>query len=432
MDANKSKPPGTPLIIIILFMVLAGVCNTLLTKYQNMQCVRDCDTSKPKTFEQPVLQTAQMFIGQMGCWLIGPASRLINYFRSYRYKAVSQEDSEDDSRVEIAGENALSEEDLLESEKIPMVGWSHLQIAIPAMCDLTGTTFMNIGFLFVVASIYQMTRGSVILFSAIFSVIFLKARIRPSQWAWLFVAVFGIGVVGLASVLNSEEPLVPPETPEELVASVAPFDVIRLLTREVHTESSAATNVIVGIFFIVTAQIFTASQFVREEFMMAKYAITSSRVVSWEGTFGFLGTALLMITAHLFYGSTPAGQYGYFDLTEGLSQMFGNRAVLTSSLLVMFSIAVLNHCGITVVSRASSTHRALIDTCRTVVIWGISLHLGWESFSWLQVLGFSMFVIGGLAYRREPSSDKSGLSLPAEDNREDPERAALATGREAS
>ena len=37
-----------------------------------MQCVRDCDAdpNKRKLFNQPVLQTAQMFVGEMGCWLV--------------------------------------------------------------------------------------------------------------------------------------------------------------------------------------------------------------------------------------------------------------------------------------------------------------------------------------------------------------------------
>ena len=59
--------------VLVTLMLLTGVCNTLLTKYQvcypkssgceklicvqDMICVRDCDTANPKHFEQPVLQT---------------------------------------------------------------------------------------------------------------------------------------------------------------------------------------------------------------------------------------------------------------------------------------------------------------------------------------------------------------------------------------
>lgn len=40
----------------------------------------------------------------------------------------------------------------------------------------------------------------------------------------------------------------------------------------------------------------------------------------------------------------------------------------------------------------SATARSTIDTCRTLFIWIVSLGLGWESFKWLQVLGFALLV----------------------------------------
>ena len=46
--------------LLITMMLVTGVCNTLLTKYQDMQCVRNCedpDAKVRKTFEQPVIQT---------------------------------------------------------------------------------------------------------------------------------------------------------------------------------------------------------------------------------------------------------------------------------------------------------------------------------------------------------------------------------------
>lgn len=42
----------------------------------------------------------------------------------------------------------------------------------------------------------------------------------------------------------------------------------------------------------------------------------------------------------------------------------------------------------------SATSRSTIDTCRTLFIWVVSLGLGWETFKWLQVLGFALLVYG--------------------------------------
>lgn len=51
---------------------------------------------------------------------------------------------------------------------------------------------------------------------------------------------------------------------------------------------------------------------------------------------------------------------------------------------------------ITLSHRVSATARSTIDTCRTVLIWAVSLSLGWEQFKILQVLGFVVLVYGTL------------------------------------
>lgn len=40
----------------------------------------------------------------------------------------------------------------------------------------------------------------------------------------------------------------------------------------------------------------------------------------------------------------------------------------------------------------SATSRSTIDTCRTLFIWIVSLGLGWETFKWLQIVGFALLV----------------------------------------
>lgn len=40
----------------------------------------------------------------------------------------------------------------------------------------------------------------------------------------------------------------------------------------------------------------------------------------------------------------------------------------------------------------SATSRSTIDTCRTLFIWIVSLALGWETFKFVQIVGFAMLV----------------------------------------
>lgn len=131
---------------------------------------------------------------------------------------------------------------------------------------------------------------------------------------------------------------------------------------------------------------------------MAKYELDPLATVGWEGLFGFLVTVLAMLILHFTVGITEAGRGGYFDAKEGLSQVFNNRAIIISGLLTMVSIGGFNFFGLSVTRTVSATSRSTIDTCRTLFIWVVSLGLGWETFKWLQVVGFALLVYGTMVF----------------------------------
>ncbi|KAI9744038.1 MAG: hypothetical protein M4579_007707, partial [Chaenotheca gracillima] len=53
-----------------------------------------------------------------------------------------------------------------------------------------------------------------------------------------------------------------------------------------------------------------------------------------------------------------------------------------------------NFFGLSISQSLSSTTRSIIDTCRTLGIWIVSIALGWENLKLLQVLGFALLVYG--------------------------------------
>ena len=46
----------------------------------------------------------------------------------------------------------------------------------------------------------------------------------------------------------------------------------------------------------------------------------------------------------------------------------------------------------------SATTRMVLDSVRTLVIWGVSLGVGWQHFQFLQLLGFLILVTGMCVY----------------------------------
>ncbi|KAJ5184783.1 Nucleotide-sugar transporter [Penicillium cf. griseofulvum] len=379
---------------LVTMMLVTGVCNTILNKYQDMQCVRNCDSPDPsqrKLFEQPVIQTAVMFIGEMGCWLVIGLTFLYRQYIAPRlssdpsplltggYHPINGDDEgidEDDHTVdELDGDNRHPKPLHKDDSRIPLRGWKILLLAAPSSCDIAGTTLMNVGLLFVAASIYQMTRGALVLFVGLFSVLFLRRRLHLYQWSALFIVVLGVAIVGLSGALFSGE------TGHDI-------------NQNNVARTPEAVQAIIGVLLIAAAQIFTATQFVLEEWILENYAMDPIQVVGWEGVFGFLVTSVGIVIMYLIVGRTDAGRYGYFDIKEGLHQVFDNRAVAISSLFIMLSIGGFNFFGLSVTRTVSATSRSTIDTCRTLFIWIVSLGLGWETFKWLQVAGFALLVYG--------------------------------------
>lgn len=351
-----------------------------------------------------------MFVGEMGCWLVVAGFAL---YRRYVAKDAplfkggyeQMNDAEDGvdsdeeggelgrsfSANEAAGPAASSLVPNADDRR-PLVGWRVFLLALPACCDITGTTLMNVGLLFVAASIYQMTRGALVLFVGLFSVIFLHRKLYLYHWSALFIVVLGVAIVGLAGAIAPSSQAAP--TPSSFAQTG-----LRAL-RATSDEATAmartpeALQTIVGVLMIAGAQIFTATQFVLEEWILENYALEPLKVVGWEGIFGFVVTFIGMIILHLAIGRTPEGRYGYFDVDEGWRQMTQYRAIAVTSILIMISIGGFNFFGLSVTRSVSATARSTIDTSRTLFIWVVSLALGWETFKWLQILGFALLVYG--------------------------------------
>jgi drug/metabolite transporter (DMT)-like permease len=285
-----------------------------------MQCVANCDDPNPakrKNFEQPVIQTLQMFVGESGCWLVVFISYLFSRFVTKSSTAYEPLDTED-TREPLLQEDIEAPADATNmpakpfadtehaGQRLPLKGWKILLLALPACCDIAGTTLMNVGLLFVAASIYQMTRGALVLFVGLFSVIFLKRHMGAFKWASLFIVVAGVAVVGLAGALENKKATVPgtapgsdPPSMGELRHQMArgTIHMIRDAAKSVvaTAQEHSAAQTIIGMLLIAGAQIFTASQFVIEESIMAKYELDPLATVGWEGVFGFSVTAIGMV-----------------------------------------------------------------------------------------------------------------------------------------
>lgn len=271
-----------------------------------------------------------MFVGESGCWIVVGLMSLYQSYASKKregYQPVSTRDPsaarDDDDAASITSQDTLITRE--RSSGAPdglLAGFGILLLALPAICDILGTTLMNAGLLMVAASIYQMTRGALVLFVGLFSVIFLKRKLYLFHWTSLFGVVLGVAVVGLAGYLY-------PDSKAQAHS---------MITSAMADPGADALRSLFGVTLIAGAQIFTATQFVLEEYLLERSNIDPLQVVGWEGLFGLATTLAGMIVLHFAIGMTDAGRYGPFDMVEGFRQMTENKIVLVSSLLIMVSI----------------------------------------------------------------------------------------------
>lgn len=199
--------------------------------------------------------------------------------------------------------------------------------------------------------------------------------------------VAGVAIVGLAGAI-APNPQAQPRPP-------VPLKINLLAVREAVKAAavfSGALQTITGVLMIAGAQVFTATQFVLEKWILEQYTLEPLKIVGWEGIFGFSVTFIGMIVLHLATGRNDAGRNGYFDMQEGWREITHYRSIAVTSVLIIISIGGFNFFGLSITWSVSTTARSIIDTCRTLFIWNVSLGLGWETFKWLQIVGFALLV----------------------------------------
>ncbi|GAA6063832.1 hypothetical protein JCM10212_003994 [Sporobolomyces blumeae] len=426
VPSPTARGPSRKLVVVLVVgMLVTGCSNSLWSKYQDMQCVANCDSPDParrQNFEQPVWQTANMFLGEMCCLVaFNLLNSRLNPFRgaAQRRKAsaaarqaalastsarlgadpLSRPDESafawGNSAISLQGQHgrrgdvetgnvpqsksiagaeahAINDEER-EGQEAKMNWKEALMFWAPATCDIAGTTAMNVGLFFVPVSIFQMLRGALVLWVGVFSVIFLNRKLDRAQWTALAVCMIGVAIVGSSSLIGVE--------PVEPAAEAEP-----------------AVSPLVGVLLILVAQLFTATQFVLEERIMEHHSVEPLLAAGYEGFFGLFTTMSGLLLIYRLYGSTPSGRGGYFDVEVGWNQIVQHPRVWQSSIVIAISIALFNFCGLAVTRNVSATARSTIDTCRTLGIWLVSLYLGWETFKLLQVVGFALLVYGTFVF----------------------------------
>jgi len=332
-------------VFLVALMLITGAVNTLTKKFQN-QSVAPGLNNEPHLFQHPWFQTFVMFVGETACLI----PLLIQRRQARLHKA----------------KGLPLEKGMVDPDQ-PL--YSPIFI-LPTMCDLVGSTLAGIGLLWTPASVWQMLRGSIIIFGGILSVIFLKKRLTAMNWVGMAVVFAGLAAVGTSSLIGGGD--------------------------------STDGKLVIGIVFILAGQLASAVQMVIEETFLKKREYPALHVVGMEGLHGLLIMSFIVMPILYFIPGEDAGSYENY--VDAFVQIGNNVPLLMFNLVYLVSIAFYNFSGLSVAKFLSTVHRTLIDACRTILVWLAAIILfyaglpaygeGWKQFSWLQLLGFGLLLIG--------------------------------------
>lgn len=194
-------------------------------------------------------------------------------------------------------------------------------VALPSLLDLLQTVLANVGLLWISSSVYQMARGSVIIFSAVFSVKLMGKRLYAYHYTSILVVAVSVVLVGWAGVGHNDNK--------------------SATSTKSQAESDEETwNALLGLGFIIAAQVLCALQIVVEEHMMVALDVSPMLLVGLEGLWGLVFYVVLIPVLTL----TPASATGGFskiwheDFYDSFVKV-GNSPTLVA-LIVVYIVAV--------------------------------------------------------------------------------------------
>jgi drug/metabolite transporter (DMT)-like permease len=372
-------------------MLVTGSINTVAIKTMSqMNSVGINDEDAP--FNHPWFQTALMFLGETTVLLMFVALIVSEKRKAEADRKLAETGGEDESSrrmsqrassiIESLGATtveSLTHEGAPEKTEpeapLPRPSWFQPVLVIPACFDLVGSSLGNISLLYIDASVWQIFRGSTIVFTGIFGRIFLKKHLKGYNILGISVAVLGLIVVGISAVLNPD--------------------------------ATGSTNVPLGIILCLAGQVLAAGQFTIESLFVGPKRIPPVQVVGTEGLVGFtLSVTVLLPVLYFLPGGRVGGRQE--NALDAVVQISNSGALITLALVFMASIAFYNSFGLLVTKTMTAVHRTLIDACRTAFVWAIQVFLYYcvaerfgeniDAYSILQLDGFLILFTGTAIY----------------------------------
>ncbi|GIQ89668.1 hypothetical protein KIPB_012200, partial [Kipferlia bialata] len=154
-------------------------------------------------FQKPWFQTGAMFSAMTMClfgWMFERSQARKSDLAGYEAMAELEGNAAEGVTNATPLKGDAEEKGWLETLAQRRPALANLFIGVPSVFDMIATTLMTMGLIYIDVSIMQMLRGSMVIFSAVFCVFFLKRKIRPWMWTAVGLTATACTLVGFSCI----------------------------------------------------------------------------------------------------------------------------------------------------------------------------------------------------------------------------------------
>jgi hypothetical protein len=274
----------------------------------------------------------------------------------------------------------------IDSMKLPT--WMYFFLAIPSIFDLGATMLCMMGLRYIDVSIYQMLRGSGIIFVALMKQHVLKDVLYRFQWVGVFGNVASVFFVGTTAILAS---------------SASNDDV------DDDTTGAGSGEALLGVLLVMAGAFVQSLQFVFEEKVMTMDIPSPPLLLI--GMEGLWGTVLCAFVLYPMAYYLPGEDHGSYENAWNTYEMICNSTTIQSFFIIYFiAIFLYNLFAVLVTFLLNSVWHAILDNFRPITVWSTDLFIyyvisqagdlgeAWTKWSFVQLTGMFVLFYGTAIY----------------------------------
>jgi hypothetical protein len=230
-------------------------------------------------------------------------------------------------------------------------------------------------------SIYQLLRGSGIIFVALMKQHVLDDKLYTFQWLGVFWNVVSVLLVGATAILKSSE-------------------------RSAEDPGEA----LLGIMLVMMGAFIQALQFVFEEKVMTmdEAAVPPLFLIGMEGLWG---TFLCLFVVYPMAYFIPGNDHGSYENPLNTYEMLISSSTIQWMFVIYFVVIFCyNLFAVLVTFMLNSIWHAILDNFRPITVWGTDMFIyyvvtttgdfgePWSKYGWVQLVGMGVLLYGTAIY----------------------------------